>query len=41
MELNKFFIELLRRVEFTLLDPEHPWETICYGIHLQEGLWLV
>jgi cytochrome P450 len=40
MELNKFFVELLRRFEFTLLDPEHPWETVCYGIHLQKGLWV-
>ncbi|KIX06450.1 uncharacterized protein Z518_04426 [Rhinocladiella mackenziei CBS 650.93] len=41
MELNKIFVELLRRFEFTLLDPEKPWKTRCYGIHLQEGLWVM
>ena len=40
MELNKIFVELLRRFEFTLLNPDDPWKTRCFGIHLQEGLWV-
>jgi cytochrome P450 len=40
MELNKIFVELMRRFEFTLLDPDNPWKTRCFGIHLQEGLWM-
>ena len=40
IELNKVFVELLRRFELSLVDPENPWETICYGIHLQKGLWM-
>ncbi|KIX07159.1 uncharacterized protein Z518_01812 [Rhinocladiella mackenziei CBS 650.93] len=40
MELNKIYVELLRRFEFTLLHPDDPWKTRCFGIHLQEGLWV-
>ena len=40
LESNKVFVELLRRFEFSLVDPEKPWETACYGIHLQRGLWV-
>lgn len=40
LELNKIFVELLRRFEFELINPEEPWKTACYGIHLQRGLWV-
>ena len=40
IELNKVFVELLRRFDFTLINPESPWETICYGVHLQKGIWV-
>lgn len=40
IELNKIFVELLRRFDFTLLNPENPWKTRCFGIHFQEGLWV-
>ena len=40
IELNKVFVELLRRFEFELVDKEKPWTTICYGIHLQRGIWV-
>ena len=40
IELNKIYFELLRRFEFALLDPDNPWETLCYGIHLQKGMWM-
>ena len=40
LELNKIFVELLRRFDFKLVDPDKPWKTACYGIHLQRGLWV-
>lgn len=40
LELNKVFVELIRRFQFELVDPERPLETKCYGIHLQRGLWV-
>ncbi len=40
LELNKVFVELLRRFEFKLVDPENPWSRTCYGIHLIRGLWV-
>lgn len=40
LELNKIFVELLRRYEFTLVNPDKPLETVCYGIHLQRGIWV-
>lgn len=40
MELNKIFVELLRRYEFQILDPEKPWYTRCCGTHLQSDMWV-
>ncbi|KIX08762.1 uncharacterized protein Z518_03419 [Rhinocladiella mackenziei CBS 650.93] len=40
IELNKVYVELLRRFEFTLLDPLNVWQTRCYGIHLQKDMWV-
>lgn len=40
LELNKVFVELLRRFEFELIDPEKLWKTAYYGIHLQRRLWV-
>jgi cytochrome P450 len=41
LELNKVFVELLRRCEFSMVNPEKPWDSNkCYGIHLQRGLWV-
>ena len=39
IELNKVLVELLRRFEWKLIDPEHPWESRSFGIHLQRGIW--
>jgi cytochrome P450 len=41
IELNKVFVELLRRFELTLYDPLHPWKTFCSGIHFQHDMWVV
>jgi len=40
MELNKIFVELLRRYEFQLMDPLAPWDTMCCGTHLQKDMWV-
>jgi cytochrome P450 len=41
IELNKAFVELLRRFEWTLYDPLHPWKTFCSGVHFQRDMWVV
>jgi cytochrome P450 len=41
IELNKVFVELLRRFDWTLYDPLHPWKTFCSGIHFQHDMWVV
>ena len=40
MELNKVFVELLKRFEFQLTDPLKPWDTRCCGTHLQKDMWV-
>ncbi len=40
IELNKVLVELLRRFEFSLMDPLHVWNTRCFGIHLQKDMWV-
>lgn len=41
IELNKVFVELLRRFEFSLMKPEEGWRGgACFGIFLQKGLWV-
>ena len=40
MELNKVFVELLKRFEFQLMDPLKPWDTRCCGTHLQKDMWV-
>lgn len=41
IELNKVLFELMRRFQFTLVDPKQPWSTSCYGIHLQRDMWVI
>ncbi|KIX08100.1 uncharacterized protein Z518_02755 [Rhinocladiella mackenziei CBS 650.93] len=41
MELNKVFVELLRRFEFEVRDPLNLWDTRCCGTHLQKDMWVV
>ncbi|KAJ9615092.1 hypothetical protein H2200_001166 [Cladophialophora chaetospira] len=41
MELNKVFVELLRRFEFETKNPLKLWHTQCCGTHLQKDMWVV
>jgi hypothetical protein len=36
IKLNKIFVELLRRYNFTVVDPLEPWRSWCAGIFLVE-----
>lgn len=40
MELNKVFVELLRRFDLVLVDPINPWRSINTGIFLQSEYWM-
>ncbi|KAK2020401.1 cytochrome P450 [Colletotrichum zoysiae] len=40
MELQKVFVELLRRYKFTVVDPTKPWKSLNYGIFLQSQFWI-
>ncbi|KIW95974.1 uncharacterized protein Z519_03040 [Cladophialophora bantiana CBS 173.52] len=40
IELNKIYVELLRRFQFSLMDPLDVWKTKCFGIHLQKDMWV-
>ncbi|KDN62705.1 putative cytochrome P450 [Colletotrichum sublineola] len=40
MELQKVFVELLRRFKLELVNPTEPWESRNYGIFLQSGFWI-
>ncbi|KAF2147000.1 uncharacterized protein K452DRAFT_314252 [Aplosporella prunicola CBS 121167] len=36
MNLNKIFVELLRRFDIQVINPQRPWQSICYGIFFQK-----
>ncbi|PSS02083.1 cytochrome P450 [Coniella lustricola] len=40
MELNKVFVEILRRYDFGLLNPPSPWNSFSAGIFIQSELWV-
>jgi len=40
MELNKVFVELLRRFEFVLYHPVEPWKTKSCGLFVQSDFWI-
>ncbi|KAK4209072.1 cytochrome P450 [Rhypophila decipiens] len=40
MELNKIFVELLRRFDFVVMDPTNPWKSTHAGIFTQSDFWL-
>ncbi|KAF7188764.1 Cytochrome P450 monooxygenase [Pseudocercospora fuligena] len=40
LELNKIFVELLRRYEFSLINVLKPWDARCCGTHLQKDMWV-
>jgi cytochrome P450 len=40
MELNKVFVELLRRFDFQLVYPYRPWKSKNYNLFLQHDMWV-
>ena len=41
VELNKSMFELIRRFEWSLLNPLKPWEkSLNYGMFIQKGMWV-
>ncbi|KAJ4175219.1 hypothetical protein NW754_005639 [Fusarium falciforme] len=40
MELNKIYVELLRRFDFSICDPTKPWKVFNCGIFSQSELWV-
>ncbi|KAH8887290.1 pisatin demethylase [Thozetella sp. PMI_491] len=40
MELNKVFVELLRRFDLVLVDPTNPWTSINAGAFIQSNFWV-
>uniref|UniRef100_A0A093VCR3 Pisatin demethylase n=1 Tax=Talaromyces marneffei PM1 TaxID=1077442 RepID=A0A093VCR3_TALMA len=36
MNLNKLFVELLRRFDISVVNPHRPWKSTCYGIFFQK-----
>ncbi|EFQ32001.1 cytochrome P450 [Colletotrichum graminicola] len=40
MELNKVFVELLKRFDLVLVDPTNPWHSVCSGVFLQSEYWI-
>ncbi|KAL0769401.1 hypothetical protein CaCOL14_008709 [Colletotrichum acutatum] len=40
MELNKVFVELIRRFDFALIDPAKSWSSFSAGIFIQSDLWV-
>jgi cytochrome P450 len=40
IELQKVFVELLRRYNFAVVHPEHPWDSWNYGLFVQKNMWV-
>ncbi|KAL2192788.1 cytochrome P450 monooxygenase [Corynascus similis CBS 632.67] len=40
LELNKVFVELLRRFDFQLVYPTRPWKSVNYNLFLQREMWV-
>ncbi|KAJ4298336.1 hypothetical protein N0V88_003362 [Collariella sp. IMI 366227] len=40
MELNKVFVELLRRFDFQLVNPTKPWKCVNYNLFVQSDMWV-
>ncbi|OTA01466.1 cytochrome P450 [Trichoderma parareesei] len=40
IELNKIFVELIRRFDFTVCDPDKPWKVFNHGVFSQSQLWM-
>ena len=40
IELDKIFVELLRRFDWSIVNPQKPWKSVCAGIFLQSEMWV-
>ncbi|KAK3680774.1 pisatin demethylase [Podospora appendiculata] len=40
MELNKVFVEILRRFDLALVDPTKPWKSFSAGLFQQSDMWV-
>jgi len=40
IELNKIFVELLRRYDWSIIDSQKPFKSFCAGIFLQSDMWV-
>ncbi|KAL7928559.1 cytochrome P450 [Trichoderma chlorosporum] len=40
IELNKVFVELIRRFDFSLCDPDKPWKIFNHGVFSQSQIWM-
>ncbi|PHH62103.1 hypothetical protein CDD82_2047 [Ophiocordyceps australis] len=40
MELNKVFVELIRRFDLSLVDPTTPWRSENHGVFFQSDFWI-
>ncbi|KAL7916625.1 cytochrome P450 [Trichoderma velutinum] len=40
IELNKVFVELIRRFDFTLCDPNKPYKIFNHGVFSQSQIWM-
>ncbi|KAL8685063.1 MAG: hypothetical protein Q9218_007996, partial [Villophora microphyllina] len=39
MELNKCIVEMIRRYDWTRVEPNKPYRSTCFSIHLQSEMW--
>ncbi|KAK4140506.1 Pisatin demethylase [Dichotomopilus funicola] len=40
LELNKVFVELLRRFDFQLVNPSRPWKSANFNLFFQTEMWV-
>ncbi|KAK1759048.1 Pisatin demethylase [Echria macrotheca] len=40
LELNKVFVELLKRFDFQIANPTKPWNSVNYALWLQWDMWV-
>ena len=40
MELNKIFVEMLRRFDFSIINPDKPWLSSQAGLFFQNNFWV-
>ncbi|KAF2184617.1 cytochrome P450, partial [Zopfia rhizophila CBS 207.26] len=40
IEVQKVLVELLRRYDFAIMNPDRPWEWKNYGVFSQKNMWV-